>query len=394
MERSSSGVGSERPSATQEVLRCDVPCCTLRPVYLRSSCWNHLSPESKAKYPAHLLEDLAYRRTVSGENFRGVVVREVSFPEGIAFRDCDFSEAYLAQCSLQRADLRKSNFTKAHLIDCRLENADLRGTTTYLRYADLRETHFDGALLQNVDCTGADLRDAILVGADMIGAMLQGAHLYASRLVDTRLRKENLCNFRRMRRSKIAIADEKDRENGKLTPLQARFVYTALKNNFRSIGEYDDERWAHIKERVMERKRLFRLAVLGDRTADALALEHWNADEMTKLYESRSVAAAKWALSWIPWSLAYGENPLRIVLLSLLVVLGFGLRFVADGVTWIDAMYLSVAGFTTLGFIPTRILECHEGNSAFWMWFGTEAFIGAVMTSFLVVIFGRRIIRG
>ena len=43
-------------------------------------------------------------------------------------------------------------------------------------------------------------------------------------------------------------------------------------------------------ERVMERKRLFRLVFQGDRTADALALEHWNPDEMTKLYESRSLA--------------------------------------------------------------------------------------------------------
>ncbi|MEK6814352.1 MAG: pentapeptide repeat-containing protein [Nitrospirota bacterium] len=374
--------------------KCAVTCCQLDTVFLESQCWNHLKDYRKATYPDRLCDEMVRRRAVVAQNFRSVVLHGTVFPESLSFRECDFSQAELESCSLQRADLRGSDFTSARLKDCHLEYSDLRGTKTSLRNADVRESHLDGALLQNVDFTGADLRDAILVGADMIGAMLQGAHLYASRLVDTRLRKESLCNFRRTRRSKIAIADEKDRSSGEPTPLQARFVYTALKNNFRSVGEYEDERWAHIKERVMERKRLFRLVFQGDRTADALALEHWNPDEMTKLYESRSLAAAKWALSWIAWSLAYGESPLRMMLLSLLVVLGFGLRFVADGVTWIDAMYLSVVSFTTLGFIPNRILEGHNGDPAFWMWFGTEAFIGAVMTSFFVVTFGRRIIRG
>lgn len=346
--------------------KCSEIGCINHSIYMKSQCWEHYTKQSS--YYHALIINLTTEKTIINQNFSHVVLKDIRFPEGIAFRDCNFTKANLSGSYLQRADLRGCNFTDAILHDCHFESSDFRGINTKFCNADVRATHFNGAILQNVDFTGADMRDAIFIDADMIGSMLHGVEMYASRLLNTRMRKENLCNFEPISKHHIKVGDEfsRDKEEHTPTPLLARYVYMLLKNNFRSIGEYSDEHWARNKEREMERKRLFRLAFLKDRDSDALALEHWNPEDRHKLYEPRIPAALQWFYRWILTILGYGENPIVFLFLSAVTIVVFTLIFMYSGFEY-SANSASIIINRELAFEPNELRDTLSdlGTSAY-----------------------------
>jgi hypothetical protein len=373
---------------------------------MKSQCWQHYN--NKSSYVSALLEIISIEKTITNQNFSHVEFINVRFPEGISFRDCNFTKANLSGSYIQKADLRGCNFTESVMHDCHFESSDFRGITTKFYKADVRATHFNSAILQNVNFTGADMRDAIFIDADMIGAMLSGVEMYASRLLNTRLRKENLCNFEPISKQLIKVGDEFSRDKkGIPTPLLARYVYMLLKNNFRSIGEYADESWARNKEREMERKRLFRLAFLKDRDADALALEHWNPEDSDKLYEPRLSAGIRWFYRWILTFLGYGENPIVFLFLSAVTIIFFtfvfmysGFEYSANSTSLIinrelafapnelrntlsdfgDSAYMSVVTFTTLGYGDAHPIGTSKIFAAIEALLGFFAYSGFVAT--------------
>jgi len=294
---------------------CVNPECCEKPVYLSEFCWKHMMDENRAKYSEKLSIEIKRVRIIKNENFYAADLRGMELPQYTSLIKCIFTKADLSESVLQRVNLQGCKFDNSRINDCHCEYSDFRkiiGVNTSIKNADVRGTHFNGALLQNVDFTGSDLRDANFIEADMVGAMLQDVELYSARLFNTRLRKENFCNFTQKRPLNIHVGDEfsSDRDRIHETPLRARYVYSALKNNFHSIGEYADERWARSKEREMERKRLFMLAFLGDRYSDSLALEHWQSNEMDQLYESRTEACQKWLIRCFLSAIGYCESPL------------------------------------------------------------------------------------
>ncbi|MBL0702044.1 MAG: pentapeptide repeat-containing protein, partial [Desulfosarcina sp.] len=293
---------------------------------------------------------------------------------------------------------------------------------------DARESNFEGALLQNTDLSDSDLRDAVFINTDMIGAKLKGAKLYASRIFETRLRKESFCNFDPTNPKKIKVGDEiykhtppaplgpcgdegpKDVEGPK--PLLARFVYNMLMNNFRSIGNYSDERWARFKEREMEKKRLFRLSFLGDRFSDSIALERWEKQDEDKLFESRAKAFKSWCYRLFLSFLGYGETPSKFLYLSAITIIVFTFLFLFFGFEYSvgpkpveikssfalllkepamalqdleTAFYMSVVTFTTLGYGDTHPIGTTRIIAAF------EALIGFFVYSSFVATFLKRL---
>ena len=213
-------------------------------------------------------------------------------------------------------------------------------------------------------------------------------HLSAGNLIDftgtllrnTRIKKDQIENH---------ILQEKKKEFS-----QAQKTYLFLKNNFHSIGQYDDESWAFKKEKDMERKSYFHFKTLH-----------------------------KWLWSCFLNALyGYGEKPERVIVSAIAIIIIFAFVFMNFG---IDAnpqldtlpknnilkelfmgirygdllvrlkdisleqikncLYFSSVTFTTLGLGDFRPVE---GWGRIFV--GTEAFIGALMMALFIYTFARR----
>jgi len=149
---------------------------------------------------------------------------------------------------------------------------------------------------------------------------------------------------------------------------EAKEIYLLLKNNFHSIGRYEDESWAFKKEKDMERKSYFHFKSIH-----------------------------KWLWScFLNGIFGYGERPVRVIISAISIILIFTFLFMSSGISdtsiggftsknILDCLYFSTVTFTTLGYGDFRPLE---GWSRIFA--GTEAFIGALMMALFVYTFARR----
>jgi len=149
---------------------------------------------------------------------------------------------------------------------------------------------------------------------------------------------------------------------------EAKEIYLLLKNNFHSIGRYEDESWAFRKEKDMERKSYFHFKSLH-----------------------------KWLWScFLNGIFGYGEQPGKVIISAISIILIFTFLFMSSGISgtgiegsisknFLDCVYFSTVTFTTLGYGDFRPLEgCGR------VFAGTEAFIGALMMALFVYTFARR----
>ena len=407
---------------------CLFESCSEKAVYLEDYCWKHLNDHEKEEYPNKLINELKKNKIINDGNFEKIRIINAKIPDYSGFKNCSFKRAFFYQSTFQRVDFRGSNFQNACLKDCHFEYANFSGLKTNMTLVDARESNFEGALFQNTDLSDSDFRDAVFINADMIGAKLKGTKLYAARIFETRLRKESFCNFSPINPRKIRIGEEvykhtppaprgpcgdegpKDVEGSK--PLLARFVYNMLMNNFRSIGNYSDERWARFKEREMEKKRLFRLSFLGDRYSDSIALERWDKQDEDKLFESRAKAFKSWCYRLFLSLLGYGESPSKFLYLSAITIVVFTFLFLFFGFEYAvgpepitiksslpmllsnqgdvlqkleTAFYMSVVTFTTLGYGDAHPIGITKLIAA------SEALIGFFVYSSFVATFLKRL---
>jgi len=173
---------------------------------------------------------------------------------------------------------------------------------------------------------------------------------------------------------------------------QAKEIYLLLKNNFHSIGRYEDESWAFKKEKDMERKTYF----------------HFKSSH-------------KWLWScFLNVIYGYGERPWNVIVSAGILIFAFALLFSLTGIgnpeiieltgtaihqtsgnivdlaskgllknnvirNFPDSLYFSTITFTTLGYGDFRPLK---GRGRFLA--GLEAFIGAFMMALFVYTFARR----
>ena len=175
---------------------------------------------------------------------------------------------------------------------------------------------------------------------------------------------------------------------------RAKEIYLLLKNNFHSIGKYEDESWAFKKEKDMERKNNCHFKTLH-----------------------------KWLWScFLNIIYGYGERPERVIISAIAIIIVFTFVFLNFGIdanpqldtipkcnilkelfigvrygdllirlkdiSWEqikNCLYFSTVTFTTLGYGDFRPLE---GWSRIFA--GTEAFIGAFIIALFVYTFARR----
>jgi uncharacterized protein YjbI with pentapeptide repeats len=325
-----------------------------------------------------------------GVDLRGAKLQEAKFREarlrGALLNGADLGGALLGGADLQGADLSMANMQKAKFTDFDRYIANLRG-------ANLRGARLQGANLFRVDLREvADFRYAQLRGAHLRGARLEevdlydvgsltGAHFYGAYLDRTRLRQDQLgdavgeeigARDKSHREASEALEEvfswpedglppeSGDRKSAQNLPEgqpgetfhgstyeTAAETYLNLKNNFASIGRYEDAVWAHTKERQMKKLGYF---------------QEWrwkSPDTWINLF--------LWARNWLyELSTGYGERPWRPVACSVIVVLLFAGAYTADGLidpafdgnpktpprppNLLDALTYSIGAFFTVGF--------------------------------------------
>jgi len=147
---------------------------------------------------------------------------------------------------------------------------------------------------------------------------------------------------------------------------EAKEVYLCLKNNFHSLGRYDDESWAFQKEKEMERKSFWK---------DRRYLRWLGSKFLNFLY-------------------GYGERPERPVLWSFGIIVLFSILYRSIGIfdvskasvanIW-DCLYFSVVTFTTLGYG-----DVHPLMGIGRLLAEIEAFSGVFLIALFIFTFARR----
>jgi len=208
-------------------------------------------------------------------------------------------------------------------------------------FKEVVEISFEHAYLENTDLDIEIVKDTLI---DFTGALLKNTKIKKGK-VEKHILQEEKKNY------------YKAKEN-----------YLILKNNFHSIGQYDDESWAYKKEKDMERKSNFYFKTLH-----------------------------KWLWScFLNGIFGYGEQPGKVIVSAILIILLFAFLFMTSGISnvgieqitsnnFFDCMYFSTVTFTTLGYGDFRPLEGLGRILA-----GSEAFIGALMMALFVYTFARR----
>ena len=240
------------------------------------------------------------------------------------------------------------------------------------------------------------LQDADLTGAKLINAEIEEVDLSATKS----LHNVYFCGARFAKAYMLSLqikngtGEERDKDY-----YRAKEAYLALKNNFLSLGRYDDASWAYFKERQMERKANNPLRA---RRFYSEAEAPNTSNSVCKSFAYLLVFYAKHTLRWIlDWmaelTCGYGEKPLRTVTFAVLIIFFFpflyhlsgGLTSITNrGLHWIDYLQFSLSSFTTMthpDVIPT--------NHATKILTNVEALIGISVLALLMFSLGKRISR-
>ena len=196
---------------------------------------------------------------------------------------------------------------------------------------------------------------------------------------------------------------------------QAKKVFLLLKNNFRSIGKYEDESWAFTKEKKMERMSFslpyYKKILKADGKKEKFPILKW----------IKKGNFLKWVISGFSNMIyGYGEKPWNVIRAAAVIIVLFAFSFGLIGIAnpeiielngtaiqqnsgniinlaskgflksnvirnFPDSLYFSTITFTTLGYGDFRPLEGWGRILA-----GSEAFIGAFMMALFVYTFARR----
>jgi uncharacterized protein YjbI with pentapeptide repeats len=352
---------------------------------------------------------------------RGDVLRLIvqhGGPQGLDLSGFDLSGVDLSGTKLQRTVFGKhkhgsANLQGAFLHGANLEGADLAGTNlqganlhdAVLRGAALNWANFQNADLRGSDLTRATLFRARLEGADLSNASLNYANLHLAFLGNTRIDREelgssilqeNLEEYRRHleRTSERLRTDVRVEQHLAQSASEARDVYLALKNNFRSIGQYDDASWAYIKERQMERTTY---APWCARRYHGANLPQGCGPWSWRWWWFHLKCGVKWLFDWAAeLSCCYGERPWRTVgwsasilhLFPLLYYLSGGLVSEAGLMSRLDYFNYSLAAFSTIGFSQFQAVTPLAQTLT-----SIESLLGISLLALLMFTLGNRISR-
>jgi len=249
--------------------------------------------------------------------------------------------------------------------------------------------HHEGYKLQNCDFYKADFSHAHCFKVDFSGTSLmkanfQGANLHFANFTNCNLlgtnfehaRLENVVWDKVILQEKQAKKTENYDEKIDLYQ-QSEEIYRNLRRTCESDGLFETAGWFFQKEMKMRRKQM-------------------------PLFSSKRLISKV-----VDFSCGYGERPLRIVMLSAIVILLFSFVFFLTGLNYgnetiqislnssfqentfdlLNSLYFSVVTFTTLGYgdiLPIGISK---------LFAGIEALLGGFILALFVVVFVKKMTR-
>ncbi len=326
-------------------------------------------------------------------DFRRVVFKKNAEFDGITFKGLtDFRHVIFER----NADFERVRFKE----DAKFDDATFQGNLSF-KYANLSPIKklnlrvkkkgilsFEYASLENV-YLNLDLDKGVLI--DFINSLLR----------NTKIERDQIENH--------ILQEEKKKFS------EAQKIYLLLKNNFHSIGKYEDESWAFKKEKDMERLSqsfpYYKTTLKNENKKESLPILKWIQKGNFK----------KWITSAFSNMIyGYGEKPWNVIKTAVAIILIFALFFSFTGLgnpeiielkgtaihnnsgniidltskgflknnvirNFPDSLYFSTITFTTLGYGDFRPLEGLGRILA-----GSEAFLGAIMMALFVYTFARR----
>jgi len=345
---------------------------------------------------------------VGGKDFSGMDLVETDLEEAY-LSEANLSRANLEGSNLLHADLSDANLANANLSWCVIERADLSGSdlseailsNASLRYSDLSNAKLTGADLSLANLENASLVKADLRGAELYGANLSGANLFGADFRGARLYGVSLTGAKNLRYARFdetvveeVIGDRLVREGKYSEALEsynrAIDVYLLLKKLFAEQGIYEAASRYSIGEwRVRGKIQRIAHKAIGASVEVFLPL--------TARFGKRWLAFLEGHLRWLAnrflwYTSSYGESPGRVFLTTLLVVFVYTFLYwvlgaVEGAESFLENLYFSVVTFTTVGYGD------YVPKPGYHLLAGSEAFLGAFMMAFFVVVLSRKVIR-
>jgi len=346
-------------------------------------------------------------------SFRGVVFCGDVFFEGNIFQNgIDFSNAGFkgnfsfgfnkfngTEINFNCADINK-NFDIA-LTEKKHISLNFESITTYFAFTNITLIVKNG---------GISFRNTLLDKISLCFEIYNDSYINfeGARIKDTVFRRDH-------------IERHLIQENRKLYD-KAKEIYITLKNNFHSIGRYDDESWAYIKERDMEKLSYsFTNSEENDTYRFVSNMKNILNRFILKIKFFTKWLFSKKSLNWLKLVIAsfiygYGENPWRVIRFAFIVIFLFALLLNFSGIVYSDrtnmiiefikeskgdeytlkylgpilgsflnCLYFSVVTFATLGYGD---FQPAVGLSRFFV--SLESIIGAITMALFVYTFARR----
>lgn len=272
--------------------------------------------------------------------------------EGAHLEGVDLSRANLENAWLVRARLDKANLERTHLEGARLYGASFRN-------ANLFNANFRGANLKECDLEGANLLEVKIDRAKILGI-----HWGKHDIVKNELEGRHLEHTGDFRKAKVKFREAEE-------------IYRNICLHLTAAGLLSEVGTFFYREMVSRRKQkpLFSSERMSSKMIDILC--------------------------------GYGEKTSRVFLSALGIVLNFSLIYFLAGLQHKDqliaydrgqnlsqnlheyflSLYFSLVTFTTLGYgdiTPVNLARLVAG---------IEAFLGAFMMAFFVLVFSRKLIR-
>jgi uncharacterized protein YjbI with pentapeptide repeats len=316
------------------------------------------SPESLSRP----VDSLAPWKSAStgGLNLRGTTL------QGAFFQHAELIGADLASAKLQDAQLTQSDFSGAVFSD-----ADL--TRASFQLSRLAGARFQSARLDEADFRGTDLR-----GTDLRSAIsLRRAFWYRSELDRTGVARRQLG-------PKIGDEITASEDRKEETYYQAYEAYLSLKNNFVTLGRYEDASWAYIKEQLM--KKCARYWGWQQRGPFVWTWHHREGEEHGHTGWGLFLG---WLLSWLYYATTgYGERPSHTVVGAFVTIVLFACLYLTAGLaSFLDALTYSFATFATFNLADENLQP-----NGLWanILSSSEAVLGIALLALLVFTLGNR----
>lgn len=325
--------------------------------------------------------------------------------------DARLVRADLSQALLNFASIRGACFDDAKLRQAQLEGTDARGASFFraslqaaeFQFADLSGANFDEALLDGAAFAWAELAGARMMAAQVKKANFYGAHFRDNFLLETDFegadftlaRLEQVDLYRaasllgarwtdsfldrtRLRRHQIGprIGDELEAHHKQTQDdyHRASEAYLLLKNNFLTLGRYDDAAWTYIKEQQMQKMAY-----------------HWQWRAHGWRIWRVSGSFWRWLRNWAYELLTgYGERPINPVLGGAVALVAFTLGYFFTGAinNLFDAVVYSLATFATFNLVD---LQPHGRGVDIASSF--EALLGIAVLALFIFTLGNRMSR-